>query len=532
VSHLDFPLPPMWARVLLVLVFLGFGVLVGSITSNPGGTPVASAQPHLRLVLPSAGALASTRATSSTPTPASSSVPPPAAAETTPEASTPAPASTTTSKTAASKQSARGSGGGGSGSGSGSSSGGGGSGAGQAGSGSGAGGEGSSGAAGAGKLPPVKHVFLIVLADQPYAAVFGPASKAAYLSHTLERRGELLVRYYAVAHDELANGIALLSGQGPTAQTAANCPTYAAIAPATAGAQEQVTGQGCVYPKSTETLAGQLAAKHLAWRAYLQGMSAACAHPALGAADPTVGPAPAPAPAPATTPGAATSGAPAQPTPANQAAAGAEYTTFRNPLLYFSSIIDSAPACAAADVGLGQLSADLKSAKSTPALSYIVPSLCDDGSPTPCAPGKPAGLAPADAFLQKVVPQILASNAYKNGGLLAITVDQAPATGIEADSSSCCAQPRFPGLPAPAGAPAGAAGGSTASGELPPSGGGQVGALLLSRFVKADSVDQDPYNHFSLLRTIEDLFGLKHLGYAGANGVNSFNAAVFEGASG
>ncbi len=165
--------------------------------------------------------------------------------------------------------------------------------------------------------------------------------------------------------------------------------------------------------------------------------------------------------------------------------------------------------------------ADLKSATSTPAFSYIVPSLCDDGSPTPCAPGKPAGLAPADAFLQKVVPQILASKAYKEGGLLAITVDQAPATGIEADSSSCCSQPLFPNLPAPAPLPGG--------GHLPPSGGGQVGALLLSRFVKAGAVNQETYNHFSLLRTIEDLFGLKHLGYAGASGLNSFNAAVFEG---
>lgn len=99
-------------------------------------------------------------------------------------------------------------------------------------------------------------------------------------------------------------------------------------------------------------------------------------------------------------------------------------------------------------------------------------------------------------------------------------VDQAPAAGVEADSSSCCGQPRFPGLPAPAPLPGG--------GQLPPSGGGQVGALLLSPFVKAGTVDQDPYNHFALLRTIEDLFGLRHLGYAGAAGVNSFGAAVFE----
>jgi hypothetical protein len=64
-------------------------------------------------------------------------------------------------------------------------------------------------------------------------------------------------------------------------------------------------------------------------------------------------------------------------------------------------------------------------------------------------------------------------------------------------------------------------------GHLPPSGGGQVGALLLSPLVKGGTIDQDPYNHFSLLRTIEDLFGLAHLGYAGGAKVESFATSMF-----
>jgi hypothetical protein len=234
-------------------------------------------------------------------------------------------------------------------------------------------------------------------------------------------------------------------------------------------------------------------------------------HPVLGAADSTVG-----APPPA----AATPGAAGQPAPANQPAAGVQYTTFRNPFMYFRGVIDSTSKCASEDVGLGRLSADLRSAKSTPTFSYIVPSLCDDGRPTPCAPGRAAGLPAAEGFLHRVVPQILASKAYKHGGLLVITVDQAPGTGVEADSSSCCGQPRFPDLHASA---------SPASSRLPPSGGGQVGALLLSRFVKAGTLNQEPSNHFALLRTIEDLFGLGHLGYAGASGVKSLGAEVFSG---
>jgi hypothetical protein len=36
-----------------------------------------------------------------------------------------------------------------------------------------------------------------------------------------------------------------------------------------------------------------------------------------------------------------------------------------------------------------------------------------------------------------------------------------------------------------------------------------------------------PYNHYSLLRTIETLFGLKPLGYAASPGARVFGADVF-----
>ena len=321
---------------------------------------------------------------------------------------------------------------------------------------------------------------------------FGPSSGAPYLSRTLEQRGELLVRYDAVAHEQLANGVALISGQGPTVATAANCPTYSDIAPATTGVDGQVVGNGCVYPRSTETLAGQLSAKRLSWRAYVQGMdegpgqTPACAHPAAGQADPAA---------------------------LGQQPPGQSYATFRNPFVYFHSLTDT-PACAAGDVGVKQLPGDLAKATRAPSLAYIVPDRCHDASPTPCAPGAAAGLGPADAFLKQVVPEILSSKPYKQDGLLVITVDQAPSSGLLADSSACCGQPRFPNLPGSGSA-------------LIPKGGGEVGALLLSPFVKPGAISQEPLNHFSLLRTIEDLFGLKHLGYAGAAGVSSFEPSLF-----
>jgi phosphatidylinositol-3-phosphatase len=36
-----------------------------------------------------------------------------------------------------------------------------------------------------------------------------------------------------------------------------------------------------------------------------------------------------------------------------------------------------------------------------------------------------------------------------------------------------------------------------------------------------------PYNHYSLLRSVEDIFGLDHLGFAAETGTSSFGLDVF-----
>ncbi len=486
-------LPSAKISALMVAMFLGFGVILGSAASSRVDDTLAASQgPGVRLVLPPKslpGASASTQSPSSPPG-AEAEAAPGSSSEGEPATSTGGGASTAGQTGGKSSNGSSGGSGTGSPSGSGTGSSGG---SGTGSSGGNGGGSGSSEGSGS-KLPAIKHVFVVMLDDEPYATVFGPESPAHYLAGTLDGKGALLVRYYAVAHEQLADGIALLSGQGPTVQTAQNCPTYEDLTPGTSGGEGQVSGNGCVYPSATQTLLAQLRAKQLSFRAYIQGIDEgastppACAHPTPGAADPNAGPA---------------------------AVAGQTYASWSNPFVYFQSLTES-PACEVEDVGLGQLAGDLASARSTPSFAYIAPDRCNDGNPTPCTPGAPAGMGPADGFLQKVVPEILASKAYKENGLLAITVDQAPSSGEFADSSSCCGQPRFPDLPA------------SATG-LSPEGGGEVGALLLSPFIKTHTVSHEPYNHFSLLRTIEDLFGLSHLGYAGGPKVSSFEPSLFGG---
>jgi hypothetical protein len=60
-------------------------------------------------------------------------------------------------------------------------------------------------------------------------------------------------------------------------------------------------------------------------------------------------------------------------------------------------------------------------------------------------------------------------------------------------------------------------------------GGGRTGALLISRFIQPGSVNDTPYNHYALLRSIEDLFALPHLGFAAQPGLKPFGTDVYNG---
>ena len=58
-------------------------------------------------------------------------------------------------------------------------------------------------------------------------------------------------------------------------------------------------------------------------------------------------------------------------------------------------------------------------------------------------------------------------------------------------------------------------------------GGGRVGAVLLGHAIKPGAVNPTPYNHYSLLCSIEDIFNLPHLGMAGRPDVPCFGHDVY-----
>jgi hypothetical protein len=407
----------------------------------------------------------------------------------------------------------------------------------------------------------IDHVLVIDLENENFATTFGAASPATYLNTVLVPRGELVENYFATSHVSQGNYVSQISGQASTPTQNNDCINLASlrnppltgaftdVLPGTPAAGGQVVGDGCVFPAHVQTLADQLEAEHAGdddvvhpWRAYLEDMGndpardygtpdplggTSCAHPPIGGVDNS-----------------------------NSASPTDGYATRHNPFVYFHSIIDDQAGCDAGVVPLGtmtvgtggakdrfagHLAEDLRSRRTTPAFSFVVPNLCNDGHDAVCASpdvegGTAGGLAAADLWLKHWMPMILSSPAYRSGKMLVvITFDEA---GFS-DSRACCGQQPGPNLTNPGFSPIlglfGLQPPPAGPGVYP--GGGQVGAVLLNPrlIVPGTRNTTGSYNHFSALRSYEDLLGLRsggtdglgHLGFAAADGLQPFGRDVF-----
>jgi hypothetical protein len=364
----------------------------------------------------------------------------------------------------------------------------------------------------------IKHVFIITLENKNYAQTFGPTTAAPYLATTLAAQGALLQGYYGTGHVSLDNYVSMISGQLGTPQTTSDCATFADFNRSAPGLTPygQVLGTGCVYPADVKTIADQLAAANLTWKGYMEDMgndpareSSTCGHPTLNTTDYTQ-----------------VAEAPSVAVPL-----GDSYATRHNPFMYFHSIVDNATLCNQNVVNYSKLASDLASVSTTANLTFITPNLCDDGHDAPCANGAAGGLASINTWLQTAVPMILNSPAYKQDGLLIINFDEGNYTASVGASgytltfpgAVCCGEVLGPNLQ-PYPQTISAAGYTLTYAGY---GGDNTGAVLLSPFINPGTVSTVQYNHFSMLRTIEDIFGLSHLGYADTTGLTPFGAEIF-----
>jgi len=318
------------------------------------------------------------------------------------------------------------------------------------------------------KISKVKHVFVIALTTPSYKAAFGKDSVAKYLTGKLVQKGTLLSNYATLpGSSELADELAMVSGQAPNADTRADCPTYAEFkSNAKPGSNGDVPGAGCIYPNTVLTIGDQVTASGQVWGAYLDDMGTQpCVHPNSGAAD-----------------------------DAQLPDAGPEYDTRHNPFIYFHSLLDLGD-CETDDLALTALPGALRSASKTPEYAFMAPGACDEASATTCSDSAPVGLAGEDAFLKAWVPKILASPAYKKDGALMIVFSTpAPAAGSSSSSSGAV----------------------------------RTGALVLSQYATAGHTVKTAYGPYSILASIEDLLGFTPLAHA--TGAKSFVTAALPGA--
>ena len=311
----------------------------------------------------------------------------------------------------------------------------------------------------------IKHVWLIILENKSYDATFTGLNKNTYLWRTLPGQGVLLKNYYGTGHFSFDNYLASVSGQATQPDTQADCyfykhfaghvdtsgtlktnPNYGQMTSAQ-GPNAMIGANGCVYPASVPTLFNQLDAAKVSWKGYAQD---------LGNPDPSP---------PQHDAGTRYCGAPyASAAPANSAAqsnpaianATDQYLPKHFPFPWFESILKSGDCNSKHIASLfdptNGLYRDLQRKSTTPAFSWITPNMCSDAHDAVChgnnlsggfsGPNKTrapvnytGGLYAADLFLKHVVPEIEKSAAFKDGGLIDITFDEAyPAFTYTGDS--------------------------------------------------------------------------------------------------
>jgi phosphatidylinositol-3-phosphatase len=327
----------------------------------------------------------------------------------------------------------------------------------------------------------LKHVFVIMEENHSLDGVIGDAAAPTFtdLAHTY---GEA-ENYYGVTHPSLPNYIALVGGS--------NFGLNA----------DDVTAHF-----SAPNLADQLESHGHTWASYEESMPYAGY---LGATYPSQ---------------------------------GALYASKHNPFAHFDDVLNSSARLQNIKP-FSDFATDLQSNKVAD-FNLVVPNQCHDmhggvyatidpGDGSPCPYSNASGdtfdeqlKAKADAWLASTVSMIMHSKAWTGNSAIFIVADEADFDGTKlgndqwADTSGCCDSPYLPAgdFPDNPGKP-----GFTWPGGV--FGGGRTPAIVITTNGPRGYVSTTPYNHYSLLTTIEDNWHLGHLGNAGdtAGGVVPMN---------
>jgi phospholipase C len=320
-------------------------------------------------------------------------------------------------------------------------------------------------------VPRFDHVFVIIEENKDYDQILGGVSAPNIAGYAKDYGSA--TRFFGEVHPSEGNYVALLGGDTygihdddgvfcKPGSTASECP-QAASQPG--------------YPDHTVHAAGlgdQLAGAGLTWKGYYESL------PEPGSLVYTA----------------------SDPKFDHGTGRAALYASKHSGFLNFASV-QSDPDRARKIVGFDQLDADL-ARDDLPNFALVVPNQCNEmhglygpGLPADCLSSNVAALVRrGDAETARLVERIEATKAWSSKGNFAIviTFDE----GAAGERSGCCgvtpqARSNF--------------------------GGGHIPTIVITNHGPRGLSDSTPYNHYSLLRTVEDAFGIdQHLGHASESG--------------
>lgn len=315
------------------------------------------------------------------------------------------------------------------------------------------------------------HVFVIMEENHGFDDIIG-SSHAPALTALAHQYG-LATRYYAVTHPSQPNYVALIGGYtfGIRDDDAFYCTPgstrpHCSYAGRTGYVNHTIAGRN---------LATQIQDAHLTWKNYNESLPAPGSL-AVTAADPK----------------------------ALDVSGGTQiYASKHSGFLNYASV-QRDPHRAEHIVSFEALHANLRSGR-VPNFSFVIPNLCDDMHgggllivPDDCSSLHQTDLIErGDAHAASIVKEIMGSSVWrgKDNAAIVITWDEDDGGG----KTSCCGTD--PNDPANAG-------------------GGHIATIVITNHGPRHVADATPYSHYSLLRTIEDVFGIhQHLQRAAAPGV-------------
>ena len=317
-----------------------------------------------------------------------------------------------------------------------------------------------------GQVPRYAHIVVVLDENKNYDQILDPV--AAPEISALAKTYGVATRFYAEVHPSEANYVALLGGDTFGIQ---DDDAYYCRRGSTRPLCDGAAAPG--YPDHTlqaRHLGDQLRAEGLDWRGYYESIPAPGSD-AVVASDPAFD---------------------------NGTRKTALYASKHSGFMNFADV-QTDPERARRIVGFDRLKQDLD-ADRLPAFALVVPNQCNDmhglhgeGVPADCDGANVAALIRrGDAANGALVRQIMASPAWRSPENMAIVLSFDEGSGKTREG--CC---------------------GVTPGAASNFGGGHIPTLVITNHGPRGVQDDTPFSHYSLLRTLEDAFGIKqHLRHA------------------